>query len=112
MGYRYIKWVGERAVLKSDGFSVANWKHENRRRYPIPFPPGSPGNISRVVQTRELGGITRDYVWDRNSPDWTIPIQDRDAQLILQHYGHEFRDVTDVKDWASVQNHPLILPKR
>ena len=111
MGYRYIKWVGERAVLKSDGFAVANWKHENRRRYPISFGKNKSGNVKRVIQRGDQG-VSRDYVWDRNADRYTIPVDDADAVLIMQHYGHEFRDVTGVTDWAKVRNAPLVLPKR
>lgn len=111
MGYRMIKWVGDRAVLKSDGFSVANWKHENRRAYPIPFPPGSHGNIIKIVE-KGWEGVSRDYSWDRYSQDWTIPVQTEDAVIIMRLLSHEFRDVTGVADTTKVRNAPLILPAR
>lgn len=111
MGYRMLKWVGDRAVRKSDGFGVANWKHENRRSFPIPFAPGSKGNITKVVQ-RGWNGVSRDYQWNRYSEHWTIPVEDADAVIIMQYLSHEFRDVTGMVDWSKVRNEPLVLPKR
>lgn len=119
--FRYIKWVGDPAMLKSDGFSVHNWRYQNKRSYPMTMPSTHTGRVRRVIEpgtyTSRDGTMTctikHTYVWDQdNCQDWTIPVELSDAMAILAFYPYAFKDVTGVKEWGEVRNAPIIVPDR
>lgn len=118
MSYRLIKWVGDPAVLKSDGFGVANWKHENSRAYPLDMPMNVSADTERVLE-QGTGGLSRTYAWTKRTTvgsnghaTWVLPVDERDAAIILRIAPTEFRDVTNVSDPSKVRSQPIILPPR
>lgn len=114
---RLLKWVGDPPVLKADGWTVANWRYENARTIAVP------GKTERIITKfdevrdesglghakRVPNGLTRDYYWHRNLPDFVLEVEEADARIILARQPHEFRDVTDVVDPSKVRNTPIIL---
>lgn len=110
--YRLIKWIGDRAVLSPDGWSPASWRYENARRYPMILPPDHTGDTIRCLEKGDHG-LSRTYTWDKRSVnqtghDFVIPVDPKDAAIILQFCGKEFRDVTDHPKPSEVRHEPLI----
>jgi hypothetical protein len=115
MGTRLLKWVGAPPVLKSDGWSVANWRYENHR------PIAVPGKTERIIEPVDRfrdergrhvvvpNGLKRTYHWHRHLPNFVLEVDEDDARIILTREPHEFRDVTDVADPSKVTNTPRIL---
>lgn len=54
-----IKWVGEPTMTFEDGFSVANWEHENRRSV------ATVGFAYLSAKRENFPGLSRDYMWGR-----------------------------------------------
>jgi hypothetical protein len=115
--YRLLKWVGDPVVLRKDGFRVANWKYENKRVIPVP------GKSRRVITPYDVigkdqygrpvtkpNGLSQEYVWHKNTPNYVIPVKTQDAMIILERCGKEFIDVTDERDPAKVHKTPIIMP--
>jgi hypothetical protein len=109
--FRLIKWVGHPPRLKADGYSVANWKYENRRAFPVNLPPSHNGGTTRVLP-KGMNGLSETYTWDRKCEAWTIPVKTEDAAIILRVASSEFRDVTNVVDPSKVRNDPIISGSR
>lgn len=103
-GYRLIKWLGDPPILKKDGFSVANWKYENRRVIRVP------GQSARIINKRDDPRLTRSYCWEADNFSGIIPVEAGDAQVILERQPHEFRDVTDEENPYTVEHSPIIIP--
>lgn len=124
-GWRILKWVGDPPALREDGITVANWKWENGRSYPVLTAP--PGQVIRFLP-KSYKGLTKDYCWgthagsreylevveryvtvDPACVNFCIPVLERDAIIILTNAPHEFRDVTDVANPDLVRSTPIIF---
>jgi hypothetical protein len=107
---RMLKWVGDPPVWKADGWRVANWRYENRRAFPVEFPPGHPGDTQRALGVAD--GLSRNYMWC-NANRYVVEVTDRDAEIIMKACPHEFKDVTGIpeEEWRNVHNDPIILPR-
>lgn len=118
MVMRLIKWVGDPPVLKADGWSVANWRYENARTIAVPGKAEriiTPYDVLKTSDGREIhkpNGLSREYYWHRNTPNFVLEVDEADARIILSRQPHEFRDVTDVADPSTVTNTPIILQDR
>jgi len=95
--------VGDPPVLRKDGWTVANWKYENKRFIALH------GYATRQIDKSCDHRLTRSYEWDKDLPDYILPVEFGDAQVIMEICPHEFKDVTDHPNPASVTNTPIIL---
>jgi hypothetical protein len=102
---RLIKWLGDPPVLRKNGWSVANWRYENRRVIALP------GFVERVIDKSLDPRLTRSYHWDKDLPNYVLPMELGDARVLLERCPHEFRDVTEVLDPSTVQHTPVILDR-
>jgi hypothetical protein len=103
---RKIKWVGDPAILKSDGWSVYNWDYENKRVIAVV------GHTQRAVSRKDLPGLSKDYHWGGPSPShYVVDADDIDAHLILSSGPQEFKDVTDHPNPDSVLNDTYIVKR-
>jgi hypothetical protein len=105
-----LKWVGDPPVLQPDGWRVANWSYENRRKFPVSLPPNHPGDTQRILGPSD--GLSRSYIWC-NANGFVAEVEDHDAMIIMQACPHEFKDVTMMppEQWPDVRNDPVIKPK-
>lgn len=116
MGYRLLKWIGDPPVVKADGWSVANWRHENAR--PIAMPRLARREITPYdeFKTRDgrkvfkPNGLSREYVWDVNLVNFVLEVDEADARIIMMRQPYEFADVTNVADPSTVHHSPIVLP--
>lgn len=109
---RQIKWVGEPSVLFSDGFRIASWKNENRRRVALM------GVATRTINHQKFPGLSRTYKWGGEPSggrvtmkDMIQPVLDDDWELIHKSFPDEFKDVTDHPNPELVENDPIIVYK-
>ena len=100
---RLIKWVGDPPVLRKDGWRVANWHYENRRVIALH------GHAERFFEKSIDPRLSRSYHWDKDLPDYILPVEMGDARVILELCPHEFKDVTDHPNPSTVHNTPIIL---
>jgi hypothetical protein len=122
--FREIKWVGDAAVVKSDGFGVANWKYENNRVMSgfnsvrvlqpgdcgdlIPAAVDAKGQVLRW-KTQPGTGIEHEYIWDnRQNKSRIVAVSYADAEKILRNAGGEFRDVTDERRPEAVRTDVIV----
>lgn len=122
-GSRFLKWVGMPPVLKSDGWSVHNWKYENSRPLALVMPPGRGGSSRVIEQGAHFGEdgtrvtVSKEYVFTQRVREpgmiHICEVSFLDAVAIMTVAPWEFVDVTDMDraEWPKVRNKPIIMPK-
>lgn len=105
MSSRLLKWVGDPPVYRADGWTVANWQYERKRTIALA------GFAERIINKSDDPRLSRSYHWQKNLPNFVLDVDENDARVILELCPHEFRDVTDVPDPATVTNTPVILSR-
>lgn len=103
MNTRLVKWLGMPPVVAEDGWSVPDWKYENRRFMPVP------GFTQRIVNQSDIPGLSRSYFWEKDLPYFLLEVLEPDALLICSQFPNEFRDVTGNPFPEHVQHHPYVL---
>lgn len=107
---RMIKWVGEPSILFADGFTVANWKHEDHRSVAVM------GHATKKINHHKFPGLGRTYHWGGQPgkkkvtmADMIQPVDELDWNLIHEQFPYEFKDVTDHPHPELVENDPVIV---
>ena len=100
---RLIKWLGDPPMVGKDGWSVPNWRYENRRVIALPW------IAWRRIDQSDLPGLSRSYQWDKRLPDYLLEVDEADALLILAACPNEFRDVTHEAYPEFVKHEPIVM---
>jgi hypothetical protein len=116
MNSRMIKWVGDPPILKPNGWTPSNWRYENSRTIAVPRYTSriiTPDDVMTLPDGRRVkkpNGLTREYVWHKNLPNFVLEVLDADARIILARQPFEFKDVTDMPEnlWPTITNDPII----
>lgn len=99
---RKIKWIGDPPVLRKDGWSVGNWRYENKRLIAMK-------GTSRTISPKDVPGLSKTYKWEASDLSKIVEMPFGDARLLLATGSHEFVDVTDAINPSSVKHKPIIL---